>query len=280
MYEKLARGHATACINGIQEYGRLLNWIEGPGRRKALDAFERSSFSKKPGRVLKRLTPILRPQFQQLKVEQWTRQSKAISARGLASTAENRVFRLPDDTRPLYSERAVFMVGFLLSQDCDEIAAGVMTGSSISHHAIARLVERGGVNLTSLSDDIFFILEYCAGFADKTLDAAVDHSVMTSFMLPFGDGALVAVFMDMDPAQMHKGQERGRVMSVRTWLDSDKLSDRDLERMGGLKGLNSIMMRDYDAANEIFLRWIEGNARPWQFSDSTLGDQGPSAGSG
>ena len=274
MYEKLARGHATAYVNGLQDYGQLLDWIEGSGRTKALDAFERSSFSKKPGRVLKRLTPLLRPQFRRLKIEQWARQSKAISARGLASTAENRVFHLPDDTRPLYSERAVFLVGFLLSQHYDAVEAGLMTGSSISHHAIARLVERGGVNPTTLSEDIFFILEYCASFADRTLDTAIDHSVMTSFMLPFKDGALVAVFMDMDPAQMHKGQERGRVLSVRTWLDAGKLSDLDMERMGGLDGLRNVMMRDYAAANERFLRWIEGNARPWQFSDSTLGDQG------
>ena len=274
MYEKLARGHATAYINGLQDYGQLLDWIDGSGRTKALDAFERSSFSKKPGRVLKRLTPLLRPQFRRLKIEQWARQSKAISAKGLASTAENRVFHLPDDTRPLYSERAVFLVGFLMSQHYDAVEAGLMTGSSISHHAIARLVERGGVNPTTLSEDIFFILEYSASFADRTLDTAIDHSVMTSFMLPFKDGALVAVFMDMDPAQMHEGQERGRVLSVRTWLDAGKLSDLDMERMGGLDGLRNVMMRDYAAASERFLRWIEGNARPWQFSDSTLGDQG------
>ena len=43
MYEKLARGHATAYINGIQDYGRVLDWIEGPRPTTIMDAFERSS---------------------------------------------------------------------------------------------------------------------------------------------------------------------------------------------------------------------------------------------
>ena len=274
MYEKLARGHATAFINGLQDFGRIEDWIEGPRRTKAMAAFYRSSVSKKPGRVLKRLAPLLRPQFQQLTICQWTRHYKAIAAKSLASTAENRVYHLPDDTKPLYSERAVFLADLLLSQHYDEITVDVLTPSVISHHAIARLVERGGVSPTTLSRDILLILEYCGTIAQKTLDTEIDHSAMMSFMLPFNAGALVAVFMEMDPAQMSEGFEGRRVLSVRTWLDSGKLSDLDIERMGGLDGLNAVMTRDYAATNERFLRWLEGNARPWQFSDSTIGDQG------
>ena len=274
MYEKLARGHATAYINSLQDYGRFLDWTEGPRPPKLLDAFERSVLSKKPGRVLKRLTPLLRPQFGRMKIEEWTREYKGISAVGLASSAENRVFRLPDDTRPLYSERAVFMAYLLLGQNYDKIDVLLSTRSSISHHAIARLVERGGVSPTSLSEDIPLTLGFCAAIANRTQDSAIDHSAMISFLLPFRAGALVAVFMDMDPAQVHKGQESRRVLSVRTWLDAGKLSDLDKERMGGLGELTSLMMRDYDVGEERLLRWIEGNARPWQFSDSTLGDQG------
>ena len=98
MYEKLARGHATAYINSLQDYGRFLDWVEGPRSMKVVDVLERSSLSKKPGRVLKRLSPLLRPQFGQMKIEKWTRQVKGITAMGLASSAENRVFRLPADT--------------------------------------------------------------------------------------------------------------------------------------------------------------------------------------
>ena len=97
---------------------------------------------------------------------------------------------------------------------------------------------------------------------------------MISFLLPFRRGALAAMFMDMDPAQAHKGQERRRVLSVRTWIDAGKLSDLDKERMVGLGELTSLLTHDYDVDEERLLRWIEGNVRPWQFSDGTLGDQG------
>ena len=274
MYEKLARGHATAYINSLQDYGRFLEWTEGPRPAKVMDALERSSCSKKPGRVLKRLAPLLRPQFGRVKVEEWTRQYKGIRAMGLASSAENRVFRLPADTRPLYSERAVFMESLIMGQNRGKIVVALVTHSSISHHAISRLVEREGVSPKGLSSDIDFILQFCEMVAQMADDTAIDHSAMMSFMLPFRMGALVAVFMDMDPAQAHKGQDSRRVLSVRTWLDASKLSDLDRERMGGFQELVDDTT-EYEVGEEPFLRWMEGNARPWQFSDSTLGDQGP-----
>ena len=273
MYEKLARGHATAYINSLQDYGRFLEWTEGPRPEKVLDALERSSYSKKPGRVLKRLAPLLRPQFGRVKIEGWTRQYKGIRARGLASSAENRVFRLPADTRPLYSERAAFMASLKMGQRPGKIAVVLVTHSSISHHAIARLVEREAVGPKDLSSDIEFILQFCEMVAQMADDTAIDHSATMSFMLPFRMGALVAVFMDMDPSQAHKGQKNRRVLSVRTWLDASKLSDLDRERMGGFNELINDTT-EYEVGKDPFLRWMEGNARPWKFSDSTLGDQG------
>ena len=273
MYEKLARGHATAYINSLQDYGQFLEWTEGPRPAKVVDALERSIYSKKPGRVLKRLAPFLRPQFGQMKIAAWTRQKKAIWANGLASSAENRVFRLPADTRPLYSERAVFMASLTMGQNRGKIAVALVTHSSISHHAVARLVERGGVSPTSLSKDIEYILDFCEMVAETADDTAIDQIAMMSLMLPFRQGALLAVFMDMDPAQTHKSQDSRRVLSVRTWLDASKLSDLDRKRMDGFQELVDDTT-EYEVDKEPFLRWMEGNARPWKFSDSTLGDQG------
>ena len=165
------------------------------------------------------------------------------------------------------------MTDVLFSQTYDRIWVGSMTCAAISHHAIARLVEREAVSPEDLSACILLALEYCAGIAERILDTAVDYTVMQSFMLPFAHGALVAVFMDMDPAQVYKGQERRRILSVRTYLDEDKLSDADIERMGGLCDVVDDMKFDYETGSARFLRWIEGNARPWNFADSTLGDR-------
>ena len=272
MYEKLARGHATACINELQGHEQLMDWIEGPRRTRVMLAFERSSMAKKPGRVIKRLAPLLRPHFRKLQIIDWTRDFKMITARAMSGTTENLIYRLPDDTSPLYSERAVFMTGIMLTQCEDRIGAGFMTESSISHHAISRLVQREGIKTDTLSRDIFYILEYCSGFAERSLKSKINHDVMTSFMLPFERGALVAVFMDMNPVQMRENQENRRILSVRTWLDEDKLTDLHLERMDGLNGLTAAMAQGDEEADHRFLRWIENNARPWQFSDMTMKD--------
>ena len=271
--EKFAHSLATRYINGLEDYERVNDWIEGSRLVKVMDALERSSLSKKPGRFLKRLTPLLSPQFQRSKVDLWTRQHKEVSAVGLASSAENRVFHLPDDTRPLYSDRAAFMTDLILAHNCEKYAGVVMTRSSISHHAIARMAEHGTYGATSFSEHIEFTLKYCGTIAQRTHESTFDNPTMKSYMIPFVGGALVAVFMEMDSAQVRKVQKGLRVLSVRNWLDESKLSNMNIVRMGG--GLNefSNVMKRGDAANERFLRWIEGNARPWQFSDPTIGDQ-------
>ena len=206
----------SAYINGLQDFGRIEDWIEGPRLKKAMDAFDRSSESKKPGWVLNRLAPLLRPQFQQLMICQWTRRYKAIATASLASTAENRVYPLPDDSKPLFSERTVFLADLLLSQHYEEITVDALTPSVISHNVVARLEEREPISPTTLSRDILLILEYCGTVAQKTRDTAIDHSAMRSFLLPFNAGALVAVIMEMESVQMIENFVGRRVLPVRT----------------------------------------------------------------
>ena len=271
MYEKLARGHATAYINDLQDYAAFVKWREGSRPKKLISAFERSSYSKKPGRALKRLIPHLRPYFPRPMVSHWSRDFKVVTATNVASTTENHVFRLPDDTNPLYSERAAFLAELWLSQDCEAIELGMFVCASISHHAIARLLERGAVSPEALSMELSLMLEACSVLAEKALlYAGIDHSAMQSLMLPYKRGALVAVFMDMDPARVHKGQKRCRILSVRSWLDESMLSGFDIGRMGGVDDLTRVMLLDLEMGKAGFLRWFEGNARPWSFADSTL----------
>ena len=280
MYEKLARGHATACINDIEDYGELLKWLDGPRYKRAVEAFRQSSMSKKPGRVLKRIKPLLQPYFTRLELHEWTRHHKQVSCKGLTSTLENRVFHLPDDDRPLYSERAIFMSGLMLSQHKEIIGVGVKTGAAISRHAIARLVERGAVDPADLSNDLFWTLEFCSCFAGKVFNiirSETDNDTdndndMVSYMLPFREGALVAVFMDMDPTQKSEGEIRGEVLSIRTWLGADMISEHEWKRMEGFDLATTIMNDDIDSTRMRFRDWVRSNARPWQFSDNTLGD--------
>ena len=263
----------------IEDYGELLKWLDGPRYKRAVEAFRQSSMSKKPGRVLKRIKPLLQPYFTRLELHQWTRHRKQVSCKGLTGTLENRVFHLPDDDRPLYSERAIFMSGLIMSQQKETIRVGVKTGAAISRHAIARLVERGAVDPANLSNDLFWTLEFCSCFAGKVFDTIRsetgndnNNDDMVSYMLPFREGALVAVFMNMDPTQKSKGEIRGEVLSVRTWLGADMIAEHEWRRMKGFDLATTIMDDDIDGTRMRFRDWVRSNARPWQFSDNTLGD--------
>ena len=276
--ETLARGHATACITNLPDCQNILDWLNGPEGDKLSRTFAKSCLSKKPGRILKRLSPFFRSRFRQSIIDHWDRETKVISARGMAGSTENQIFHLPDDTRPIYSERAIFITKLQMQYDDGEgIKACFDIGTSMSHHALARLVQRGGIDTSTLAKDIFFILDYCTCFTDYGNNTEIRNETNMSFMLPWKGGALVAVIMDMNPIQAWEKQKKTpnyanknhRILSVRTWLSRGQLSNHDMERMDGFEGVEAVMLPNEDT-HEQLLHWIKGNARPWKFSDHTL----------
>ena len=74
--------------------------------------------------------------------------------------------------------------------------------------------------------------------------------------------------MDMDPA--FGGEDRMRILSIRTYLDEDKLCADDHQRMAGLSPEILSALSDPDDRDRIFNLWVKGNARPWSFADTTL----------
>ena len=272
MDDKWAQKRAANYINGLQDYKQIMEWSEGSKPKKIMNAFEKSCLSEKPRRVLKRLAPLLHPEFQWPKIFSWTRKYKGISAVGMASSVENRIFCLPNEIMPLYSERAVVMTNFMLLQnegDCKNI---LMTRASISDHAIGQLMKPKGVSGMDSSEEIAFILQYCAAIAQRIHDSTFDSGAMTSIMLPYRQGALVAAFMTGTPTQIHPDADvKGfRMLSIRNWIDKDKLSTMDMERMGDVDEVRNIMERGNNAADERLLRWLAHNVRPWQYSDHTI----------
>ena len=277
MNEKRAQDRTTAYINGLQEYKRLIEWNESVQPKKIMNVFERSCLSKKPDEVLKQLALVLRPQFQWPEVFTWTRKHKLISITGMASSIENRIFCLPDEIRHLYSERAAIITNFMLRQNDGVCTSTLMTRASISDYAITQLMKRKEISGIDSPREITFILQYCAVIAQRIHDSTFDTDTMTSIMLPYNHGALIAVFMTRTPMQirpdmqMYPDMEGFRMLSVRNWLDKDKLSTVDMERMGEIEEVSNIMDRDNKDADERLLRWLDHNARPWQYSDHTPG---------
>ena len=266
MYEKIARGYATAYVNSLPSHDKILTWFDGPRGAKALDIFEKFCFSKKPGRATKRLRENIRPLFNSPKILYWEKAKKIIVADGYSSVTENHIF-LPNDIQPLYAERAVFQTTLFFEYiPFDGVGTSTINLAAISHHAISRLVERGAISVEDIPFTIPLLLNYSTKFAIRVFEAAVDLSEMQSFLLPWADGVLVLVFMDMDPGSDRSGKERQQTLSIRTWLSEEMLKDYDKERLEGLPDERMF----FGESADFFDLWIKGNARPWCFADSTL----------
>ncbi|MCY4304484.1 MAG: hypothetical protein OXC62_06860 [Aestuariivita sp.] len=267
MYEKIARGYATAYVNSLPSHDKILTWFDGPKGAEALNVFEKFCFSKKPGRTTLRLAKNLRPLFETPRILCWEKAKKIITADGYSSATENHIFRLPNDIQPLYTERAVFKTTLFFEYvPFDGVGTSTINWAAISHHAISRLVERGAISSEEISFAVPILLDYSTSFAIRVFEANIDLSKMQSFLLPWADGVLVLVFMDMDPGSDRSVKERQQTLSIRTWLPDAMLKDSDKER---IEGLRDEIMSPKESV-DFFDLWIKGNARPWCFSDSTL----------
>ncbi len=267
MYDKLARGYATAFANTLTDHTDAMAWYKDSRGRRALEAFEQSSLSRKPGRTLKRLVPLLRPTFIRPAITTWTRQNKEVMAEATTVARENRVFKLPEDAAPLYCERSVFRIDLILTGTPLKVSMSSLIAANIGHHALARLVERDCTTPENLPHHVEAALLVLRSIALKLPRTNLDPDQTWAFLIPFEDGALVAVTMDVEPYRFSAQGGRCKIISVRTFLAAGMLSEADHARMGGFESL----LRDYAkgrAGPDPLCRWMEGNARPWSFFDA------------
>ena len=99
MYNRLADGHATKFIQERPELGAILSWNDSPRHKAAMTAFQVSALSKKPGRVIERMVPHVRPAFNALQVMQWDKKVKGVFAVRMASAIETDVFYMTPHER-------------------------------------------------------------------------------------------------------------------------------------------------------------------------------------
>ena len=63
LYKKLADGHATKFIADRPDLSVVTDWLNSPRSSAAVSAFRNSVPSKKPGRVIERISKHVRPAF-------------------------------------------------------------------------------------------------------------------------------------------------------------------------------------------------------------------------
>ena len=260
MYHKLARGYATAYLEKLQTYDAVEDWFEGRRCIQAITSFEQSAQSKKAGRCAKRLVPFLKPVFQQPRVGFWTRGSKLAISQAVSAAPESRVFDLDETTRPIFSERSAFLSNLFLGEVDGEFDARLLTVANISHHALARIVERELVVPEKLALEARNILGLTRNLAMTFSLTDLDQDEAYAFLLPYKGGALPVVTMRIS-ADSREASENRWIMSVRTFLTADMLKQSDHERMGGFHEATALISSD--GSSEAISRWMEENARPW-----------------
>lgn len=270
MYPAIARGHATAYLNSRQSHAEVMAWFHSPRSRAALVEFDRSAHSKKPGRVIKRIRPHLRPIFERATIGLWTRPLKLVMTDALSVAQTNTVLDTDGEATPLFEERSVFLTNGFLQADESRTESFAMTVSNISHHALQRLVEREVTSPQDLPAHVRTILAIGRNIGLLS-DIALPKSETQAFLLPYAEGALAAVSMRVrpDPAQPESIRD---VIAVRTWLAPEMLSDDDKIRMAGFDPAMEDMHKDDRPAKD----WLRKNATPWRIAPERFKEVEPS----
>lgn len=264
MYKRLADGHATKFIQDRPDLSLITNWLDSPRRKATVAAFHASLPSKKPGRVIERVSKNVRPTFGAVHLAQWDKAMKAVFAVRMSSALETDVFAMTGGEEKAFSERAVILADLLCISLANESNLHINIAANISHHAISRLMEREASTPETIKTDILQILQKARSLR-TLLSSGFEHNLtklkgdMTYDMLmPHGDGALVLRTLRVNAAAKSFFPDPMPVFSVRTYLESSMLGPRELERMAGFRVSRDATVSAEDSQH--ILAWIQGNA--------------------
>tara|TARA_B100000378_G_scaffold221790_1_gene185249 strand:+ start:3210 stop:3932 length:723 start_codon:yes stop_codon:yes gene_type:complete len=227
-------------------------------------AFQESAYSKKPGRVVKRVSKHVSPAFDVVHLAQWDKVMKAVFAVRLASVRETDVFDMHADEEKVFSERSVIISDLLMLSKGGDFSAKINISANISHHAISRLLERGASNPELIENDVLEILQQARSLRDF-LSSGLNHSLtklkdgMTyDLIVPYRDGALILRTLRINATQQSFFSSPMPVFSVRTYLDNSMLSDRQHARMEGFRLSRDPLISNEDCQRT--LAWLQKNA--------------------
>jgi len=264
LYESLARGHATKLIQECPDLAVITGWLGSQRRAAAVSAFRVSANSKKPGRVVERISKHLRPAFGRVHLAQWDKEMKAVIAVRLASASETDVFAMTIDEQKAFTERSIILSDLLFFARGQECSTNINIAANISHHTVSRLLERGASTPETIKADVLKILQDVRALR-AFLSLGIEHSlsklqgdITYDFILPYGDGGLIVRTLRINTSVKSFFSDPMPVFSVRTYLDGSMLSTRDRERMAGFRLSRDPIVSAEDSRH--ILAWIQGNA--------------------
>lgn len=260
MYPALARGHTSQYINRLPEYALIDAWFSGRKSTKAIDSFAESCRSKKPGRCIKRIAPLLKPAYENPTISKWERDQKYLIADSYLSARESSVFKADSPGSELFQERAVFYSSLIMSDNGKDTEATTITVANISHHAIQRLLERDVARPDTLMNCVKKALISVRTIGIFTMGLNLDPDITWSYLIPFKSGAIATVSMTVSPS-VHQKDDPREVASIRTFLSEDMLTEDHYWRMHGHSEAFVSEGSNADSAKA----WLRKNARPYHF---------------
>ncbi|SHF02062.1 hypothetical protein SAMN05444279_11464 [Ruegeria intermedia] len=264
MYTRLANGHATKFIQDRPDLSVITDWLNSSQRKAALSAFHNSVASKKPGRVIQRVSKNVRPAFGAVHLAQWDKVMKAVIAVRMTSARETDVFAMSGDEEKVFSERSVILADLMFVSRAAESNSYINIAANISHHAISRLMEREASTPETIRADVLEILQKARSLR-TLLSLGLEHNLTNlkdnttyDMLVPHGDGALVLRTLRVNAATKSFFPDPMPVFSVRTYLEKSMLGSRELERMAGFRISRDAMVSAEDLRH--ILAWLKGNA--------------------
>lgn len=264
MLKSLAKGHATKFIQERPDLAVITDWLNSRSRASAVSAFRASANSKKPGRVVERISKHVRPAFGKVRLAQWDKEMKAVFSVRLASARETDVFAMTIDEHKAFSERSVIISDLLFFSRGQECSTNINIAANVSHHAIARLLERGASTPETIKADVLMILQDVRALRNF-LSSGVEHGLtklkgdMTyDLIVPYDEGGLIVRTLRINTSVKSFFSDPMPIFSVRTYLDASMLTARDRERMAGFRLSRDPIVSAEDSRH--ILGWIQGNA--------------------
>ncbi|MSU92015.1 hypothetical protein GE300_20890 [Rhodobacteraceae bacterium 2CG4] len=257
MYDKLARGYASQYLRRLPDHKQVDRFGASQKRKDAVYCFAECALSKKPGRTLKRMAPRVGPLFRHGHVVYWDKTGKCFSAQAITCAKDTVVSPAGRADESLYEEKSAFLTDFVISIDSDDGQSYLATYANMGHHAIARFLERDLATPETIGRATRTTLNIVRNLS-LAVDQSPRHWGSYSFLIPFGEGGLPAVSM---AAAVAPGQPQRHIISVRTYLDENMLSEADMQRMEGFEDAMSRL--DEPGGRDRMNDWIAKNIRPW-----------------
>ena len=255
----LGRGYATAYMTARRPERAIETFISGPKYDAVITGMLDSVHAKKPGRVLKRLRPHLRGVFGAPEIVSWTRDRKMITASSL-TYADNARIVDPENGATLFKERALFLHDLVITGDRHgAVNSNVISHTSLNHHALRRIIERGGADPETLSESVWSALVRARHIALHIPKTRIDGQQTMAYLVPFAGGALCCVELHALPDADFPDAKR-RILSVRTFLREDMLGVDQHDRMCGYERIFCADTFDRDAA----CAWVARNTVRWR----------------